>query len=63
MTRHGEIDQVILRIQGLVEVRDLLAARGASEAELEEHSAELGRMQWRLARLVRERTAPANLAA
>jgi len=59
----NDIERTILRIKGLVEVRDLLAARGASEAELEEHSAELGRLQWRLARLVRESEEPANIAA
>ncbi|HEY7018887.1 MAG TPA: hypothetical protein VH297_10515 [Gaiellaceae bacterium] len=49
----GEIDDLLLRIQGLVRVRELLSGRGASEEELEEHSAEIGRLQWRLARRVR----------
>ncbi len=48
-----EIDRLLLRIKGLVYVRELLRQRGASETELEEHSAELGRLRWRLARLVK----------
>ncbi len=48
-----EIDRLLLRIKGLVYVRELLRERGASETELEEHSAELGRLRWRLARLVK----------
>lgn len=57
-----EIDHVLLRIQGLVRVRELLAQRGASKAELEEHSAEIDRLHWRLARLVRERLTAQNAA-
>jgi hypothetical protein len=45
----SEIDTLLLRIRGLVSVRE----RGASAEELEEHSAEIGRLQWRLAQLVR----------
>jgi hypothetical protein len=48
-----EIEELLLRIRGLVQVRELLRDRGASDAELEEHSAELGRLQWRLAQEVR----------
>jgi hypothetical protein len=48
-----EIDRLLLRIKGLVYVRELLRERGATETELEEHSAELGRLRWRLARLVK----------
>jgi len=48
-----EIDQLLLQIKGLVYVRELLLQRGASETELEEHSAEIGRLRWRLARLVK----------
>jgi hypothetical protein len=48
-----EIEELLLRIRGLVHVRELLRDRGASDAELEEHSAELGRLQWRLAQEVR----------
>lgn len=49
-----EIDNLLLHIKGLVLVRNLLLRRGASEAELEEHSAEIGRLQWRLARHVKQ---------
>jgi hypothetical protein len=49
----NDIDRLLLRIKGLVYVRELLRERGASETELEEHSAELGRLRWRLARLVK----------
>ena len=48
-----EIDRLLLQIKGLVYVRELLRQRGASETKLEEHSAELGRLRWRLARLVK----------
>jgi hypothetical protein len=48
-----EIEELLRRIRGLVRVRELLRERGASEAELEEHSAEIGRLQWRLAQEVR----------
>jgi hypothetical protein len=48
-----EIETLLLRIRGLVGVRELLRARGASDEELEEHSAEIGRLQWRLAQQVR----------
>jgi hypothetical protein len=52
----GEIDDLLLRLAGLVRVRSMLDRRGASEAELEAHSAEIGRLHWRLARTVKERT-------
>ena len=48
----GEIDDLLLHIKGLVQVRELLRQRGATEAELEAHSAEIGRLLWRLARRV-----------
>jgi hypothetical protein len=55
----AEIDELLLHLSGLVRVRSLLARRHASEAELEAHSAEIGRLRWRLAqamkRLGRER--------
>jgi hypothetical protein len=56
--RSGEtadrIEELLLRINGLVRVRELLRQRSASEAELESYSAEIGRLQWRLSRLVIE---------
>ena len=51
--RESEIDRVLLHIKGLVYVRALLEAQGASEAEIAEHTAELERKRERLARLVR----------
>jgi hypothetical protein len=46
-----EIDDLLLHIRGLVVVREILEQRGASAAELEEHTAELERLKHRLARL------------
>ena len=46
-----EIDDLLLHIRGLVVVREILEQRGASAAELEEHSDELERLKDRLARL------------
>ena len=54
--RDREIDDLLFRLAGLVRVRSLLDERGATEAELEEHSAEIGRLHWRLARTVRQHT-------
>jgi hypothetical protein len=52
---HAEqIDELRLRITGLLRVRELLRRQGAGEAELEAHSAEIGRLCWRLFRLVVE---------
>jgi hypothetical protein len=53
--RDREIDDLLVRLAGLVRVRSLLEERGATEAELEEHSAEIGRLHWRLARTVKQR--------
>jgi hypothetical protein len=53
--RDREIDNLLVQLAGLVRVRSLLAERGATEAELEEHSAEIGRLHWRLARTVKQR--------
>jgi len=49
----NEIETTLLRIRGLVRVRELLRERGASDAEIEQHSAEIKRLQWRLAEMVR----------
>jgi hypothetical protein len=53
--RDREIDDLLVQLAGLVRVRSLLDKRGATEAELEEHSAEIGRLHWRLARTVKQR--------
>jgi hypothetical protein len=65
LPREAEIDRVLLHIKGLVFVRALLEEQGASEAEIAEHTAELGRERERLAQLVRATagsTGTANLS-
>jgi hypothetical protein len=47
----SEIDDLLLRIKGLVLVRAILEQRGASAPELEAHTAELERLRQRLAQL------------
>jgi hypothetical protein len=49
-----EVDDLVLHLKGLVLVRALLQERGASEAELGEHSAEITRVRSRLAELVQK---------
>jgi len=50
----GELDDLVLRLKGFVHVRALLEGRGASAAELDEHTAEIDRIRVRLAELVQE---------
>jgi hypothetical protein len=52
-TRDG-VDDLVLRLKGLVLVRDLLGTRGASQSELDEHTAEINRVRDQLARVMRE---------
>jgi hypothetical protein len=60
----NDIETTLLRIRDLVRVRELLRERGASDAEIEEHSAEIKRLQWRLAEQVRRSvTAKSDQAA
>jgi len=47
-----EIDDMLLHIRGLAVVRDLLAKRGASAAEISAHSRELESVRHRLAELI-----------
>jgi len=49
-----ELDDLVLGLRGLVHVRALLESRGASPAELDEHTAEIDRIRVRLAELVKE---------
>ena len=49
-----ELDDLVLRLKGLVLVRALLEARCASAAELAAHSDEIARVRSELARLARE---------
>jgi hypothetical protein len=53
-----EIDDLLLHIRGLVLVREILRQRGASAAELEAHTAELERLNDRLAELAIPATVP-----
>jgi hypothetical protein len=48
-----DVDDLLLRIRGLVLVRDILEERGASAAELRAHSEEAERLRGRLADLIR----------
>jgi hypothetical protein len=45
-----EIDDLLLHVRGLVLVRDLLARRGASSAELDAHDREAERLRKELTR-------------
>jgi hypothetical protein len=47
----SEMDDLLLHIRGLVLVREILRQRGASAAELDEHTAELERLKNRLAEI------------
>ena len=47
-----EIDDLLLRLRGLVLVRDLLAQRGATAAEIDEHAREADRVRARLTALI-----------
>jgi hypothetical protein len=47
-----EVDDRLLHLKGLILVRGLLEKRGASEAELVEHSDEIARVRAELAQLV-----------
>lgn len=51
--RHnGEIDELLLRIKGLVFARAILEERGVGAAALEEHGREIDRLRERLAQVV-----------
>jgi len=52
-SRFGELDELVLRLKGLVLVRDLRKQGHAEEEELELYSAEIARIRDRLANLVR----------
>jgi len=47
-----EVDDLLLRLRGLVLVRDLLAERGATAAEIDEHAREADRVRMQLAALI-----------
>jgi hypothetical protein len=48
----GTIDDLLLRLRGLVLVGDLLEQRGASSDEVEAHVREADRLRVKLARLI-----------
>ncbi|HYZ75756.1 MAG TPA: hypothetical protein VE596_00140 [Gaiellaceae bacterium] len=48
-----EVDDLLLDLKGLVHVRALLESRGASSAELEEHTTAIERLRGRLAELAK----------
>mgnify|MGYP001105833749 CR=1 FL=1 len=50
--RFGEIDDLVLRLKGLVLVRELLSGRGAGANEIDAHTAEIERVRDRLASVV-----------
>jgi len=50
--KFGEVDDRLLHLKGLILVRGLLEKRGASEAELAEHSDEIARVRAELAHVV-----------
>ena len=47
-----EIDDLLLQARGLELVRDLLAGRGASQAEVDAHTDELERVRVQLAEMI-----------
>ena len=47
-----EVDDLLLQARGLLLVRDLLVARGASEHEIDAHTEELERVRQQLADLI-----------
>jgi hypothetical protein len=59
----AEVDDLLLRIKGLVLVRGLLEERGASLEEIREHAREIDRLGAELADLVRETGGGAARAA
>jgi hypothetical protein len=58
-----QVDDLLLRLRGLVLVRDLLAARGASAEELDAHAREAERVRLQLAELIAGSDVPAQIAA
>jgi len=47
-----DIDELLLQARGLVLVREILARRGASRAELDAHTEELARVRRKLAETI-----------
>ena len=53
-TDPGVVDELVLRLKGLVQMRVLLERSGAPPAEIEKRTAEINRVRASLARLVQE---------
>ena len=49
----NDVEELLLRIRGLIFARAILERRGATEVELEEHQLEIERLRRRLASLIR----------
>jgi hypothetical protein len=62
-TLTNDVEELLLRIKGLIFVRAILEQRGATEVELEEHRLEIESLRWRLASLMRDRPADSDAAA
>ena len=58
-----ELDDLLVKLKRLVHVQALHDIRGATEPELERHTAEIDRVRRRLAELVREAGAAYDAAA
>ena len=55
-----EVEELLMRIRGLVFARAILEERGASASELDEHRLEIERLRHRLARVVAMSSAAAK---
>jgi len=62
-TLTNDVEELLLRIKGLIFARAILEQRGATEVELEEHRRELERLRWRLASLTRDPRRRSDTAA
>lgn len=62
-TLTNDVEELLLRIRGLIFARAILEQRGATEVELEEHRLEIERLRWRLASLMRGGPADSDTAA
>jgi hypothetical protein len=58
-----ELDDLLMKLKELVRLQALHDIRGATEPELERHTAEIGRVRGRLAQLVRNAGAAYDTAA
>ena len=58
-----ELDGLLLELRGLILVRRILTDRGASQPEVDSHSAKIHRLRNQLANTFRDRTAPTSMAA